>query len=251
MKILDFHAHLQTHWFRLPLLDEPAFLAGLDRCGVEASCIFTLMGFYGDCPRENDKLAEYARRHPTRLIPFATVDPKIGPPAVEELERSLANPIFRGVKFHNWLQSFAPSMAKETVIESLKCAARHRVPVLFHDGTPPYATTYQIAQVARWVPEATIVLGHGGLADYVFPAGQLLRDLPNLHACVCGPRAGDLLYLLEMAGPDRVMFGSDFGFSSWKVLAERIDDVRNAGLDAATEEKVFWKNAARLLRWAD
>ncbi len=247
MRIIDFHSHLQTHWFRQPLLDEKAFLAGMDKCGVEVSCIFTMMGFYGDCPKENDLLAGYARRHPKRLVPFVTVDPKIGPPAVEELERCLADPIFRGVKFHNWLQAFAPSMARETMTALLQCAARHRAPVLFHDGTPPYATTFQIAQMARWVPEATIVLGHGGLADYVYPAGQYLREMPNLHVCYCGPRAGDLIYLVEMAGSDRVLFGSDFGFSSWKVLAERIDDVTEAKLDASTEAKVFASNAARLL----
>jgi hypothetical protein len=250
MKIIDFHTHLQTHWFDSPLLTEQEFLAGMDRCGVETACIFTMMGFYGNCPAENDKLAAYATKHPKRLIPFATVDPKIGRPAVEELERCLSNPLFRGVKFHNWLQAFAPSMARDTMIEILRCAARHDVPVLFHDGTPPYATTFQIAALARWVPEAKIVLGHGGLGDYVYPAGQLLRDLPNLHVCFCGPKAGDLPYLIEMAGENKVLFGSDFGFSDWKILAEFLDNVLQAGLPTSVQQKILHANATRLLRLA-
>lgn len=248
MKIIDFHTHLQTHWFQKPLLTEAEFISGMDRFGVEVACIFTLMGFYGNCPAENEKLAAYARAHPKRLIPFATVDPKLGPPAVEELERCLANPLFRGVKFHNWLQAFAPSMARETMIEILHCAARHQVPVIFHDGTPPYATTFQIAALARWVPEATIVLGHGGLADYVHAAGQLLRELPNLYVCVCGPKAGDLPYLVEMAGPDKVLFGSDFGFADWKILAEFLDNVLASGLPESTLKKILHRNAAGLLQ---
>ncbi len=247
MRIVDFHTHLQTHWFNQPLLTETEFIAGLDRFGVDVACIFTMMGFYGNCPAENDKLAAYARKHPTRLIPFTTVDAKLGKPAVEELERCLSTGLFRGVKFHNWLQAFAPSMARETMIEILRCAARHRAPVLFHDGTPPYATTFQIAALARWVPEATVVLGHGGLADYVYAAGQLLRDLPNLYVCFCGPKAGDLPYLVEMAGADKVMFGSDFGFSDWKILAEFLDNVRASGLPAPVLEKILWGNAHRLL----
>jgi hypothetical protein len=247
MKIIDFHTHLQTHWFDQPLVTESDFLAGMDRFGIQTSCIFTLMGFYGNCPAENDKLAAYAIKHPKRLIPFATVDPKIGKPAVEELERCLSNPLFRGVKFHNWLQAFAPSMARETMIEILRCAARHRVPVLFHDGTPPYATTFQIAALARWVPEATVVLGHGGLGDYVYAAGQLLRELPNLYVCFCGPKAGDLIYLVEAAGEDKVLFGSDFGFSDWKLLGDFLENVTGSGLPQRVMEKVLSHNAERLL----
>jgi predicted TIM-barrel fold metal-dependent hydrolase len=152
------------------------------------------------------------------------------------------------VKFHNWLQAFAPSMARDTMIDCLRVAARFGVPTLFHDGTPPYSTTYQIANLARWVPEATVVLGHGGLADYVAPAGQLLRELPNLHLCFCGPKAGDLGYLVEMAGEDKVMFGSDYGFSSWLSLEERLDDVRHSGLSERALSKIFYDNAARLLK---
>src|SRR5215207_7243172 len=110
MRIIDFHTHLDTHWFSQPMPSEMDFLRDLDRFKIEAACIFTLQGFYGDCRKHNDALAARARRHPHRLIPFATVDPKLGDEAVDELERCLSDPLFRGVKFHPWLQAFAPSM---------------------------------------------------------------------------------------------------------------------------------------------
>jgi predicted TIM-barrel fold metal-dependent hydrolase len=247
MNIIDFHTHLAEYWFENRLLSEAEFLDGLDRCGVEVACIFTLMGFYCDCPRENDALAEAARRHPTRFIPFVTVDPKLGAPAVEELERCLNSGIFRGVKFHPWCQAFAPSLLRATMIELLQCAARHDVPVIFHDGTPPYSTTFQIAALARWVPEAKIVLGHGGLSDYVYVAGQLLKKLPNLYVCCCGPKAGDVPYLVEQAGAGRVLFGSDYGVANWRLLAERKDDLLLSELPPDVLQKVFYGNAARLL----
>ena len=120
MRIIDFHTHLDTHWFNQPMPSEAEFLRGLDRFEIEAACIFTLQGFYGDCRKHNDALAARARRHPDRLIPFATVDPKLGDEAVDELERCLADPLFRGVKFHPWLQAFAPSMVRSTMIELLR-----------------------------------------------------------------------------------------------------------------------------------
>lgn len=248
LSVIDFHTHLDDRWFDKPLVSEADFLAGMDRCGLDVACIFTIMGFYEDMVSANNRLAAHARRHPRRLIPFATVDPKKGRAAVDELEARLSDPLFRGVKFHNWLQAVAPSMVRETMLELLRCAARHHAPVLFHDGTPPYSTTYQIAALARMVPEACIVLGHAGLSDYVFEAGELARSLPNLYLCFCGPKAGELPYLLEAAGPERVLFGSDFGFSDWKMIEERLDDVREAGLDEATRAMVLGGNAARLLR---
>jgi predicted TIM-barrel fold metal-dependent hydrolase len=245
--IIDFHTHLDDRWFDRPLMDTRAFLAGLDRCGVRAACVFTLMGFYKDCRRHNDLLRERCAAAPERLWPFITVDPKLGPAAVAELERCIASGRFKGVKFHPWLQAFAPSMVKATIMDILRRAAAAGLPVLFHDGTPPYSTTFQIAATARWVPEATVVLGHAGLADYCVPAAQLVRDIPNLYACVCGPRAGDVRHLVDVAGPDKVLFGSDFGQSDWMILEDRLDAVRFAGLSEAESEAVLWRNAARLL----
>jgi predicted TIM-barrel fold metal-dependent hydrolase len=251
MRIIDFHTHLDDQWLGLPLPSRKELLGGMDRLGVGISCIFTIQGFYGQCTRHNDALLGQAQQNPDRLIPFATVDPKEGRAAIEEVERCLANPLFRGVKFHPWLQAFAPSSVKDTMQQILRCAAHHGAPVVFHDGTPPYSTTYQVAAVARMVPEATIVLGHAGLADYVYPAGRLIRELPNLYGCFCGPRPGDLQYLIETAGADKILFGSDFGVCEWLLLAERLDNVLQADLDARDRDKVLFGNAERLLHLTD
>jgi len=230
MRIIDFHTHLDDRWFQTPLFSQADFMAGLDRCGVESACVFTLMGFYEDCGRANDILLDRASHAPGRLFPFITVDPKLGLPAVDELERCIATERFRGIKFHPWVQAFAPSMVKPTMIDILKRAAAAKLPILFHDGTPPYSTTFQIAAMARCVPEASIVLGHAGLADYTIPAGQLLRDIPNLFGCICGPRAGDVRYLIDTAGPQKLLFGSDFGLSDWMIIRDRLGAILHAGL---------------------
>ncbi|MFH1267099.1 MAG: amidohydrolase family protein [Planctomycetota bacterium] len=248
MRIIDFHTHLDDQWFGKKLPSTEAMLAALDRFEIEAACVFTIMGLYGDCSRHNDALVARTDARPDRLIPFATVDPKEGSAAVAELERCLADPRFRGVKFHPWLQAFAPSMLRETMVALLRVAAHHNAPLLLHDGTPPYATTFQMAEVARWVPEAVVVLGHAGLTDYADPAAQLMRDVPNLFGCFCGSRPGELLHLVATAGADKVLFGSDFGIAGWELLAERLDNVLEAGLAPADLEKVLYDNASRLLR---
>jgi predicted TIM-barrel fold metal-dependent hydrolase len=246
-RIIDFHTHLDERWFQTPTPSATEMVSALDRFNVDLACVYTLMGFYEDCCPHNDALLRRADQFPQRLIPFATVDPKLGQQSVEELKRCLANPRFRGVKFHPWLQAFAPSMLQETMVALLQLAATYDVPVLFHDGTPPYSTTYQIAALARLVPESKVVLGHAGSADYADAAAQLIRDIPNLYGNYCGSRPGELLYLIEIAGPDRIIFGSDFGAAGWRLLPERIDNVLEAGLNDADLDLVLYANAARLL----
>jgi uncharacterized protein len=250
-RIIDFHTHLDERWLHARAASAADMIAALDRHGVDIACVFTIMGFYEDCRAHNDALLERANYRPDRLIPFVTVDPKVGRAAVDELERCLANPRFRGVKFHPWLQAFASSMLRDTMLEILRVAGRHQVPVLFHDGTPPYSTTYQIAELARWAPETTIVLGHAGSADYVDPAAQLIRDLPNLYGNYCGSRPGDLLHLVALGGAEKIIFGSDFGAGTWKLLPERIDNVLEAGLPDADLDRVLYANAARFLHLED
>jgi predicted TIM-barrel fold metal-dependent hydrolase len=248
MRIIDFHTHLDDRWLHKPIPHASRMIAAMDRFGVDVACVYTIMGFYGDCPRHNDALLARSREYPDRLVPFVTVDPKEGPAAVDELERCLEFSEFRGIKFHPWLQAFASSMLRDTMTAILKVAARTSTPVLYHDGTPPYSTTFQIADLARWVPEAAILLGHAGLADYTDPAAQLIRDLPNLYGCFCGSRPGDLVHLVETAGADKILFGSDFDPGSWELLAERLDNTLEAGLAADDLEAVLWRNSERLLR---
>jgi len=250
-RIIDFHTHLDERWLHIKTPTAENMVQALDRLGVDIACVFTIMGFYEECGPHNDALLERANYCPDRLIPFVTVDPKQGRSAVVELKRCLSNPRFRGVKFHPWLQAFAASMLRDTMLEILKVAADHEVPVLFHDGTPPYSTTYQIAELARWSPETTIVLGHAGSADYVDAAAQLIRDLPNLYGNYCGSRPGDLLHLVEVGGAEKIIFGSDFGAGSWKLLAERIDNVLEAGLRDEVLDLVLYANASRLLHLDD
>jgi uncharacterized protein len=247
-RIIDFHAHLDERWLHMKCHSATKVVELLDRFSVEAACVFTIMGFYEDCPAHNDALLKRADEYPDRLIPFVTVDPKQGRAALDELERCLANRRFRGVKFHPWLQAFASSMLRDTMMDILHVAAAHNVPILFHDGTPPYSTTFQVAELARWSPKTIIVLGHAGLADYVSPAAELIRDIPNLYGCYCGPRPGDLLHLVNVGGPDKILFGSDFGAAGWRLLPERIDNVLYAGLPDGILDQILYSNAATLLR---
>ena len=54
--------------------------------------------------------------------------------------------------------------------------------------------------------------------------------------------------MVQTAGADKVVFGSDLGFADWTILAEYLDNVLESGLDQQSIEQLMYTNAARLLR---
>ena len=57
----------------------------------------------------------------------------------------------------------------------------------------------------------------------------------------------DIRHIVDAAGSDKILFGSDYGLSDWMILADRLDSVHYARLGEADLEKILWRNAARLL----
>ena len=55
-RIIDFHAHLDERWLHMKLATAEDMVRTLDRCGVEAACVYTVMGFYEDCVAHYDAL---------------------------------------------------------------------------------------------------------------------------------------------------------------------------------------------------
>lgn len=71
-------------------------------------------------------------------------------------------------------------------------------------------------------------------------------DYPRKHVHVdtMGVWAPHLREALEVFGPDRVMFGADYGPAPLDPK-EHVDIVKAMALSTADEEKLFWRNADR------
>ena len=57
----------------------------------------------------------------------------------------------------------------------------------------------------------------------------------------------DVRHIVEIAGPDKLLFGSDFGLSDWMIIEDRLDSVRYARLPDEIMQKILHQNAAKLL----
>ena len=196
--------------------------------------------------RSNDALADMARRYPGRIAGFGTVDPGAMEAAAREVERCARELRLAGIKLHPWLQAFSvvhPGMAL-----IMEAAGAMGLPVLFHDGTPPYAAPSQIAWLAERFPHATIILGHTGLVDLWREATALGRLYANLWLQPCAAPPIAIRAALRAVGPDRLLFGSDGGFGRG-AIGYSVNKYRSA-LGEELLEQIVRDNPARLLQTA-
>lgn len=233
--IVDWHVHL-GRWAAsfLPEADEQMF-AALDRVGVTMICVNGIL-----CPstREgNDRTADFARRHPNRVVPFASLNP-FQHDLLDELKRCVETLGMKGVKVHSMVQgTHSPAITTEAfgwgrVWEY--CAA-HRLPVLAHG----VVTDDDI----RRHPETLFVLAHGvGSIERL----RKLRECRNLHIDTCWTqtKAWSLPECARILGPERILWGTDAPLDDF---AQRLGIVLDSGLPEADQRQILGLNAARLL----
>ena len=143
------------------------------------------------------------------------------------------------------MQAF--SVTYDIVNEIVETCIKYKLPILFHDGTPPYCDCFQIANVAERYPEAKIILGHSGLYDTYRSAIAAAKQFENIYLCLCGPAVGDIKEIVSKVDISRLIFGSDFGTPLVSLLSERIKKVEYAVDDLEIRKKIMYDNALSIL----
>ena len=241
--MIDFHVHQPAATAYGP----GEYLSAMDELGVDVSVVFTYEGLLRPTRAANDALAAWVAADADRLVAFATVDPR-NPEAGEEIERCVREHGMRGVKLHPWLQGF--SVHTPGLQDVCATAGRLAIPILFHDGTPPFSTPLQLAALARRHPETQVVLGHGGLHDLWREAIEAVLTTPNLHLCMSGTPGYAMRAIVARCPLDRLLFGTDAGLrpeplQRYAVL--RIRQLEELGLDQAQRDAILVANPRRLL----
>ncbi len=237
------------------IADAPALLAALREDGIEAA---VALGFAFASQREiaeqNEYLLAAACEAPHAIIPFVTVNPSLDG-WEREAERSLARGARGFGELRPGTQGWEPLGPEGRRLAALAGEAGaallwhtsepvgHRYPGK-HGGVSPA----ELVEAATAAPEVTMVGAHlGAGASFYLSMPEVRRATPNL---LFDTAAGGLLYdsgtiarLVEAAGADRVLFGSDFPLRRPGPELERT----LAGLDAATADAVAGENARKRL----
>ena len=276
--IIDFHAHIFPDGVRndrTPYLardatfehlysDPKARLSSaellverMDRDGVDMAVTLG-MGWqvHEFAVEANDYILESAKAFPDRLVPFCTVNPALGDVAIKELERC-ADLGARGIgELHSYAQGYR--LDDERVMRPFMEAAMARdLIVLTHSSEPVghiYAgkgtvTPDELCGFIETYPEAKIVCAHwgGGLPFYALMP-EVSEALRNVYF---DSAASPFLYVpdvfanaINLVGPDKVLFGTDYPLISHKRLLAQVE---SQGLDPETRAAILGGNARRLL----
>jgi predicted TIM-barrel fold metal-dependent hydrolase len=157
------------------------------------------------------------------LIGFASVNPN-RPDAPRRLEEAVTTLGLRGLKLGPCYQHFHPH--DNACFDLLEVAAAHRLPVIWHQGTTftpsaivDYSRPLQLDAVARRFPDLPMWIAHMG-HPYAEEAVTVIRRHQHFYLDVSALNtrpwqlAQALTYAKEYRVFDRLLFGSDYPFST-------------------------------------
>lgn len=215
----------------------------------------------GDPALSHDYVASVIKRYPDVFInAWACVDPWKGKLALRELERAIKELGFIGAKFQQGAQSFA---ANDRHFYPLweKCVEL-KIPVQLHTGTTgmgaglpgglgvrlKYYHPMIIDDLAADFPELTIIALHPSwpwqseMIAVLLHKGNVFNELSGWAPKYFSPEL-----VREIGGrlQDKFMFGSDYPAIPPK---RWLDEFEGLGFKPEVIEKVFYKNAERILK---
>ncbi len=242
--IIDCHTHIFPRWIRENrescFGSEPAFrllyefpksrmvgadeiVAAMDEDGVDRSVVF---GFpwkdLDTARRHNDYILSAVERHPRRLSGFCCLDPHSDGAAVETA-RCLDSGLI-GVGELAFYGSGISAEILDTLGDIMAICRERDLPVMIHTnecvghvypGKAPIALE-GIYALARAFPENRIILAHwgGGIFFFNLLKKEVQETLANVYYDTA---ASPFLYrpdiyptAVQLAGGDKVLFGSDF-----------------------------------------
>ncbi|CAN5730181.1 amidohydrolase family protein [soil metagenome] len=239
---------------RSRLTGEQELLASMERSGVEHAII---AGFPwsdpGMCREHNAWMAEVCRNHPDRLSFLGIVAP-FGPDAARDADDAFELGAVGIGELNADAQGFSFEDPDDTRSVVEVCSMRGK-PLMFHTSEPvghtyPGKGTATPDKLVSWLaayPEQPVVFAHwgGGLPFY-----ELMPEVRAVSAnAVYDCAATTYLYdfsifgtVLDLVGPERVVFGSDFPVLGQERLLRRV----RSSVDADRIDDVLAGNARRV-----
>ena len=260
--VIDFHTHCFPEKIAKTTVEKLSYVSGglipqtdgtkdsllylMSKDGVDKSVVLSI----ATNANQQKKVNEFAvSLKSEKLIPFGSVYP-FSEDWEEELENLKANGI-KGIKLHPDYQQFF--VDDEQFFPIYKKIEKLGFILIFHAGEdfgfpPPYkATPERLRKVVKLI-ETPVVCAHWGsllmcedVLKYLCDADNCYFDTAFGYGTMPKARA---LSILEKKGTDKILFGSD---SPWNAPLWDIDMLKTMGLTEEEDEKIFYKNAEKLL----
>lgn len=191
---------------------------------VTTTFVLGFKSLYLEAEIPNDRVADYVRTHPGRLVGFAGIDPSNPKEAVVEVRRAREQLGMRGVAVAPAAQDFHPSNSQAMRVYAE--IGEMGLPILFHTGVHlsaatklQYAQPMLLEEIARELPALRIVVAHLGF-PWVAETLVLLAKHENVFAemswLVHQPWQAyqALIGAYQFGVMDKLLFGSGFPYSA-------------------------------------
>ena len=247
--VIDVHGHCGS-WERTtsPVKTSASFVASMDRCGIAKLVVSSFTAIHGETPTGNAETAAWVSTAPGRLYGYCVINPNYPAETQDELRRCFDEARgFVGFKFHCELHG--AQLHDDGYAEALAYANDHRLPVLVHGGGED-----RWEEVSERYPDATFIVAHACAWNGYDRAQRAhfarFRDLRNVVVDVSGSPAyrGAMEQLVELLGPDKILYGSDFPMFD---LGFEVGRIVMSSLDSATQRAICRDNALRYFRFED
>ena len=247
-------------------VEGPRLIDDMDRAGLDRAIV---MGYYWQkhemCVAQNSEALELVRRWPGRLLAFATVQPKAGQAALDELARCLDGGMCGAGELGPYGQGC--SMEDPDFLRLAEACTLRGVPLNLHvseevghfyagKSATPLAAFYRLACL---FPELDIILAHWGGGLFFYEMMPEVRR--RLRRVWYDTAASPLLYptpavfraALACVDPAKILYGSDYPLricpraqagADFRPFLGQIDALN---LPPAVRAGIMGGNAARLL----
>ena len=233
--IIDSHTHLGDFPMFNVKLNAEEMIKIMDEWNIGKSLVASI---------PNELTLKAVKKHPNRIFGMIWVNPYDREKAASLVKKAIVEWNFKGIKMHPLLHAYLPD--QKIVYPIMEQAVKHKVPVLFHCGHPPWSLPWHFGNLAEVYPEATIILGHMGHGHIVYINGaiEVAKKHDNIILETSGmPMHSKIKEAVSEVGENRVMYGSDMPFGH---PAFEIEKVKVAGLTEKQLHLVLEGNAQRI-----
>lgn len=278
--IFDIHSHIWSGQSERI----PAYLDALREGGIDRSAVLVLESWRRQVTETtmwkgagNDEVQGAIAGHEDRFVLFATVPPQLddSPDVLQDVVNSL--PV-RGLKLHPAIQGFDPTNPQ--VVRFVKKAASLGLPIVIHAGNVgwvgrlAYNNPYYLDDLATNVPDATLIVAHGGATDLV---PWIVKRHPNVYMDTAYAPNWPTLPpyrwrfqcvdedIVDFLGPEKILYGTDINpdimahptqvrgrdFPDLQdvaaIVRAGIDEIRRLKISDQAKSLILGGNAERLL----
>ncbi|MFH1905480.1 MAG: amidohydrolase family protein [bacterium] len=194
-----------------------------------------------DCKEGNNEILLAAKKH-KEILPLACVNPWYKKEAISEL-KSFTNKPYVGVKLHpsRHYYPICGSLAEPV----LAMCEEMNIPILTHSAeSDSTCNSNTLKKVLKKHRNLVLIAGHAGFSS--FEMAELASKYKNFYLEISvNYEAGKLEHIIELAGADKILFGSDIPLHHPSVILQRLRKAKRSDND---EGKILYKNAERVFR---